>query len=213
MRTKRDRVRVLVAALLGVMLLQTGCVFSGDTDVVLSPPQDVRPTQAEPTPRSTLGTPTGPNGIDETPVPDQQGPDAPVVAVVPSEASVGPGGTAFFTAVVIPNGARLTGADLRVDAPAAELAVSNVEPGDLLGNIVLVGVKTIEASGAAGRLSIARIGTTDRATESGNLALIEVRVGEDATPGTYRVELELTLVDSQLTRLARSVQGAVVRVR
>ena len=201
-----------MAVLLALAALAAGCSSPGG-GLDLPTPNDI-----EQTPTAPSSTPTVPGGTVATPSPVnppvRPDPGVPVIAIVPSEASVRRGDTVFFTVVVLANGAQLTGADVVIDVPVGDLIVGKFGPGDLLGATVLIGANTIDENGGAARLAIARIGLASAPTEPGNLALIEVIVGDDTAAGTYVVGLDVTLVDSRLVRLALGdITAATVRVR
>ncbi len=179
--------RLLLGALL-LTALAVSCLAPTPTPTPLPTPL--------PTPTATPIPPTA------TPAPPEGG---VLARVAPSSLAVAPQGRALVSIEVLVAGVGVSAADVTISFDPKSLRIIGVEPGDLLGENPLVGMKSIDQEAGEARIALARTGKTRVPTPSGTLLVVTVQVLKDAAPGS-RLPLriaQLTLVDQAFNAISQ----------
>ncbi|MSQ40608.1 MAG: hypothetical protein EXR55_02885 [Dehalococcoidia bacterium] len=153
-----------------------------------------------------------------TPIPPTATPAPPeggaLVRVTPSSLAVAPGERGLVSIEVLVAGVGVSAADVTITFDPKSLKVTGVEPGDLLGENTLVGLRSIDQEAGKARIALSRVGKTRVPTPSGALVVVTLQVLKDVVPGA-RLPLQLaevTLVDQAFHVIAqvRLQDGEVV---
>ncbi len=151
-----------------------------------------RRPEGSPTPAS-IGTPTP----TLTPTPMTTA-GAVLCSVHSQPQTIKPGDEFVALVEVDPTGYGISSGDLNLSFPSSVVELLSADPGTLLGDNALTGIRQIDNFAGTLRLAMSRQGTTPSPSPEGSLAVLRFIVKSDAPPGDYLIRpTRLALADEK----------------